>query len=157
MFIQRICRLFAEKKIPMAVVGGYAVAIHGVARGTFDLDIITEIGEENFVQIEQTLAGIGMKSILPVDARTLFQNLEAYKRSKHLVAWNFIHPDRVRDSLDILVTEDLRDYETIVVSTDAGEIVTISLDGLIRMKAGVGREQDLEDVKALKKLRGDLP
>lgn len=139
----------------MAVVGGYAVAIHGVARGTFDVDIVTEIEEGNFVRIEAALGEIGMKSILPVDARTLFQNLESFKKEKSLVAWHFIHPERVRDSLVILVTEDIRDYQTIRVSSDAGEICTLSLDSLIRMKTGAGRAQDLEDVKALKKLRGD--
>lgn len=139
----------------MAVVGGYAVAIHGVARGTFDVDIITEISEENFVRIESVLEGIGMKSILPVDARTLFKNLENYKLEKNLIAWNFIHPNRVRDSLDILITEDIRNYQTVLVSAETGEIPTVSLDGLIRMKAAAGREQDLEDVKALKKLRGN--
>ncbi len=139
----------------MAVVGGYAVAIHGVARGTFDVDIITEISEENFVRIESVLEGIGMKSILPVNARTLFKNLENYKLEKNLIAWNFIHPNRVRDSLDILITEDIRNYQTVLVSAETGEIPTVSLDGLIRMKAAAGREQDLEDVKALKKLRGN--
>jgi hypothetical protein len=155
MFIRRICQLFADNGIPMAVVGGYAVAIHGVARGTFDVDIITEISEENFVRIESVLEGIGMKSILPVDARTLFKNLENYKLEKNLIAWNFIHPNRVRDSLDILITEDIRNYQTVLVSAETGEIPTVSLDGLIRMKAAAGREQDLEDVKALKKLRGN--
>ncbi len=157
MFIKNVSQSLQQHGVQFAVVGGYAVAVHGVARGTFDVDIITELSEENFARIESALGGIGMRSILPVDARTLFKNLERYKTEKNLVAWNFVHPARVRDCLDILVTEDIREYEVVLVPSEIGEIPTISLDGLIRMKAAAGRDQDLEDVKALKKLRGDLP
>jgi hypothetical protein len=34
---------FSEAKIPFCLVGGYAVAIHGVVRGTLDLDGLIQI------------------------------------------------------------------------------------------------------------------
>ena len=153
MFIARICNLFHENNIPFAVVGGYAVAMHGVARGTFDVDIITVIDEENLRKIETALNSIGMRPILPVSAGDLFANLEKYKRERNLVAWNFMHPTRMRDSLDIVITDDMRDFEIIEVDSDFGKIPTLSLDSLIQMKSRVNREQDLKDIAALKLLR----
>lgn len=40
MILSRIIPLFSEADIPYCIVGGYAVALHGVVRGTLDLDII---------------------------------------------------------------------------------------------------------------------
>ncbi|TGN09372.1 hypothetical protein [Leptospira ilyithenensis] len=152
MFLSRIQNLFTKEKIPFAVVGGYAVAIHGVARGTFDVDIITEISEENFLKIESALKSIGMNSLLPVGAKDLFLNLGTYQKEKHLVAWNFVNPKRFRDCLDIIITEDVRNYKTFFAETDFGPLSVISLDGLIQMKSKTGRLQDVEDVQALKRL-----
>lgn len=153
MFIAKIQNLFTQNHIPFAIVGGYAVAIHGIARGTFDVDIITEISEENFVKIERSLATIGMKSLLPMTASDLFKNLETFKKEKNLVAWNFIHPNKFRETLDIVITEDIRSYQTFEAETDFGPLSVISLDGLIQMKSKTGRVQDIEDVQALKKLK----
>lgn len=102
MFIARICNLFRENDIPFAVVGGYAVAMHGVA-------------------------------------------------------WNFMHPTRMRDSLDIVITDDMRDFEIIEVESDFGKIPTLSLDSLILMKSRLNREQDQKDVAALRSLRQQKP
>lgn len=153
MFLKKIHDKFSKEEVPYAIVGGYAVAIHGVARGTFDLDVITEISEENFLRIESILQSIGLKSILPISAKEIFRNLELYKREKNLIAWNFVNPDRQRESLDIILTEDIRNCKIEHAETDFGSLPVISLEDLIRMKSKTGRIQDLEDVKALKKLK----
>ncbi len=155
MFIARICNLFREYNIPFAIVGGYAVAMHGVARGTFDVDIITAISEENFIKIETALAAIGMESILPINATDLFENLEKYKGERNLIAWNFRHPTRMRDSLDIIIADDMRDFEIVEVESDFGKIPTLSLNSLILMKSRLSREQDQKDVAALRMLKQD--
>lgn len=154
MFIARISELFTANHIPFAIVGGYAVAIHGVARGTFDLDVITILTAENLVKIETALASLDMKSRLPIAVTDLFVNLEKFKRERNLVAWNFIHPTRVRDSLNIIITEDIRDWEITEVESDFGVLPTLSLESLIKMKSRLSREQDQKDVAALKLLRG---
>ncbi len=153
MFIAKICDLFKRENIPFAIVGGYAVAIHGVARGTFDLDIITEISEANFAKIDQTLRGVGMEPLLPVKVHELFANLDTYIKERNLVAWNFRHPTRMRDSLDIIVTEDMRNYNIVEVESDFGLVPTLSLESLIQMKSRAGREQDQKDVAALKQIK----
>ncbi|MCZ8344517.1 MAG: hypothetical protein O9301_15895 [Leptospira sp.] len=153
MFLKRIQEQFSKEGIPFAIVGGYAVAIHGVARGTFDLDVITEISQENLTKMESALGFIGLKSILPVSAMEIMKKLDFYKKEKNLIAWNFINPDKQRESLDIVLTEDIRNCKIIQASTDFGPLPVISLEDLIRMKSKAGRVQDLEDVKALRKLK----
>ena len=153
MFIKEITSLFKTHDIPFAIVGGYAVAFHGIARGTFDVDLVTELSEINFVKIERALKSIGMKPLLPVSATDLYGNLSAYIKEKNLIAWNFIHPNRPRDSLDIIVTEDLRNLEIIEVESDLGKIPVLSIDSLIQMKSKANREQDLQDIEALKALK----
>ncbi|MCS6972060.1 MAG: hypothetical protein N2Z22_06075 [Turneriella sp.] len=39
LFLQKITMLFQQHNIPFAIAGGYAVALHGVVRGTFDRDL----------------------------------------------------------------------------------------------------------------------
>ncbi|MCU0824632.1 MAG: hypothetical protein MUF77_08310 [Leptospira sp.] len=153
MFLKKIQDKLSKEGIPFAIVGGYAVAIHGVVRGTFDLDVITEISEENFLQIESILGSIGLKSILPISATEIFRNLELYQREKNLIAWNFVNPERQRESLDIILTEDIRNCKIEQAKTDFGSLPVISLEDLIRMKSKTNRAQDIEDVKALRKLK----
>ncbi|EOQ87284.1 hypothetical protein LEP1GSC202_3553 [Leptospira yanagawae serovar Saopaulo str. Sao Paulo = ATCC 700523] len=153
MFLKKIQDKLSKEGIPFAIVGGYAVAIHGVARGTFDLDVITEISEENFLKLESILGSIGLKSILPISATEIFRNLELYQREKNLIAWNFVNPERQRESLDIILTEDIRNCKIEQVKTDFGSLTVISLEDLIRMKSKTNRAQDIEDVRALRKLK----
>ncbi|TGK87667.1 hypothetical protein EHQ24_00135 [Leptospira noumeaensis] len=153
MFLKKIQEQFSREGIPFAIVGGYAVAIHGIARGTFDLDVITEISEGNLTKMESALNSIGLNPILPVSAKEIFQKLAFYQKEKNLVAWNFINPNKQRESLDIVLTEDIRNCRIIQATTDFGSLPVISLEDLIRMKSKTGRVQDLEDVKALKKLK----
>lgn len=153
MFLREITDLFKSQDIPFAIVGGYAVAIHGVARGTFDVDLVTEISEANFIKIETALRGIGMKPLLPLNASELYQNLGRYVTERNLIAWNFVHPTHQRDSLDIILTENLHDLEVIEVVSDLGKIPVLSIDSLIQMKSKANREQDQKDIAALRLLQ----
>lgn len=153
MFLKDVTDLFLRNSIPFAVVGGYAVALHGIVRGTFDLDIVTELSEQNFVNIENTLKSMGMQPLLPVSATELYRNLAKYASEKNLIAWNFRNPNRLRDSLDIIVTEDLRNMQVIEAETDFGKIPVLSIDNLIRMKSRANRKQDLEDIAALEAIQ----
>jgi len=153
LFIADICKLFRRENIPFAIVGGYAVAIHGVARGTFDVDIVTEISEANLTEIDKTLKSLGMQPLLPITVHDLYTNLEAYKKERNLVAWNFRHPSRMRDSLDIIITDDMRNYEIVEIDSDFGKVPTLSLESLIQMKSRAGREQDEKDVAALRQIK----
>jgi hypothetical protein len=43
MFLKRVCQAFTDNHVDYAIVGGYAVALHGAVRGTMDVDaVLTE-------------------------------------------------------------------------------------------------------------------
>jgi len=153
MILSRIIPLFQNANIPFCVVGGYAVALHGAIRGTMDLDIITELTVDNLTTIEELLTSIGMKSSLPINACDIFTNREELIKERNLIAWNFIHLERKMDLLDILITEDIRNYNTVSVHSQWGDIPVIDLDGLIQLKSKTHRKQDHEDVQALISLK----
>jgi len=155
MFLKKLHEILQNNQIPFAVVGGYAVAIYGVARGTFDVDIITELTEQNLIHLEKILSELGLKSTIPISASEIFKNKDQLQKDKNLIAWNFVNPDRQRENLDIVLTEDIRSCSTFEAKTDFGNITVIGLDDLIRMKSKTGRIQDEEDVRALKTLKGN--
>lgn len=152
MFIHEVCAALNEAKVPYAVVGGYAVALHGVLRGTIDVDIAIVWTLKNLENVEKALKKLGLVSRLPIDARNLFLFKNEYMQNKNLVAWNFYHPSNPTKQVDLIINFDLKDGRTKSIKTDLGSIKVLSKQDLILMKKASGRPQDLEDVKALEGL-----
>jgi hypothetical protein len=151
MFIQNVCSTLDEAQVPYAIVGGYAVALHGAIRGTVDVDIVIQWSFENLERVEKALKRIGLVSLIPITAKSLFQNRDEYIQNRNLIAWNFYDPSNPINQVDIVINYDLK-QDTKKVKTSLGTIPILSLEELIKMKEASGRPQDLEDVKALRKL-----
>ena len=45
MLLLRVTRAFAKARVRYALVGGYAVALHGAIRGTMDIDLVIGLSE----------------------------------------------------------------------------------------------------------------
>jgi hypothetical protein len=88
----KICRALADHKVPFAIVGGHAVALHGAVRGTVDIDFVIQWNKANLQQTEQALAEPGLTSILPTTTEDVFNNHEEYIKQRNLIAWNFYNP-----------------------------------------------------------------
>jgi len=153
MFIQNVCCALDEANVSYVIVGGYAVALHGVIRGTVDVDIAIQWSLENLQCAEKALRGIGLVSLIPITAETLFQCRDEYIQSRNLIAWNFYDPSNPINQVDIVINYDLKEaHHTKRVKTSLGIIPILALNELIKMKEASGRSQDLADVKALKNL-----
>lgn len=152
MFINRVCSALQEAKIPYAVVGGYAVALHGAPRGTFDIDVVIKWSLKNLQKIEHALKLLGLVSRIPVDAESIFHFRDEYIKKRNLIAWNFYDPINPSHEVDIIITFDLENASAEVAKTAGGNIRILSLKDLIKMKKESGRPQDLEDVKSLERL-----
>jgi hypothetical protein len=68
MFLERLIRTLNSHKLPYAIVGGYAVALHGAVRGTIDIDLVIQFQESHFIKLEKVLTEIGLESKIPVKA-----------------------------------------------------------------------------------------
>jgi len=152
MFIHEVCKALEKAKIPYAVVGGYAVALHGAVRGTIDIDIVINWTLENLRKIEITLNQLGLISQLPINSESVFNFRDEYIQNRHLIAWNFYDPKNLTHQIDIIINYDLKNGHTETIKTNLTNIKLLSIKDLIKMKTLSGRRQDLEDVKALEKL-----
>ncbi len=150
MFIQRICSVLNEADIPYAVVGGYAVALHGVVRGTVDVDVVISWSLKHLKNTESAFKRMGLVSRVPITAEDVFHFRKEFIEQRQLIAWNFYEPSNPLNQVDIIINYDLKDPSHIQkVSTSVGTVCVLSLEELIKMKKASGRPQDLEDVKAL--------
>lgn len=152
MFIHTLCNAFEQAKIPYAVVGGYAVALHGAPRGTIDIDFVIHWSEHNLEKTEELLTNLGLASRIPVDAKTVFTFRDEYVTKKNVVAWNFYNPAKLNEQVNIIINYDLAKASTKTILTQSGKIKILKKEDLIVMKKLSGRAQDIEDVKSLEAL-----
>ena len=152
MFIHDICNSLDKAKIPYAIVGGYAVALHGALRGTIDVDIIIKWTLKNLESIEKVLNEMGLVSLLPIDSNSLFHFRNEYIQNRNMIAWNFCDSKNSINQVDIIINYDLTFADTKTINTQSGKIKVLSRKDLIAMKKAAGSPQDLEDVKALENL-----
>ena len=152
MLLLRVARALDAARVPYALVGGFAVALHGAVRGTVDVDLVIRLREAVFRRTERALNELGLLSRLPVTASEVFRFREEYLRNRNLRAWTFVNPSRPSEIVDVILSEDLArmDVEKFTIQNQVVRVASIA--DLIRMKRGTGRPQDREDVKALRRL-----
>ncbi|PIS11872.1 MAG: hypothetical protein COT73_01635 [Bdellovibrio sp. CG10_big_fil_rev_8_21_14_0_10_47_8] len=153
MFIEKLIRSFEKFKVPYTLVGGYAVALHGLMRSTVDVDLLTRLDEQNLARAEQALLALGLQSRVPVTASEVARFRKEYIERRNLIAWSFVNPKNPMEMVDILLTHDLRDVSVIHKKMQDFKISIISIDDLIMMKKEAGRPQDLEDIRGLRALK----
>ena len=153
MFIHDVCAALEKADLTYAIVGGYAVALHGAPRGTVDIDVVIQWSLQNLHKIEKTLKELGLVSRIPIDAKSVFHFREEYIENRNLIAWNFYDPLNPVNQVDIVINYDLKNKShTKTVTTPSGKVRILALPDLIKMKNASGRPQDLEDVRALEGL-----
>ena len=153
MLIQKVIRALEKHRVRYAVVGGYAVALHGAIRGTVDVDIAISLNRATFKRAEAALNEIGLESRLPITAEEVFSFRKEYIRKRNLKAWSFANPHNPLDVVDILITEDASKISTVIKRAFGMSVKVAAIADLIAIKKKAGRAQDLEDIKALKKLQ----
>ncbi len=152
MFIIKVCQALEDAHVPYAVVGGYAVALHGAVRGTVDVDIVINWTLKNLQRAESTLKALGLVSRLPIDATCIYDSKTDFIEKRNLIAWNFYNPSNPLEQVDLIITYDLQNHKADLIQTALGKIQVLSRKDLIAMKKASGRPQDLEDIRALSEL-----
>lgn len=151
-FLEKVCACLDNHKVPYALVGGYAVALHGAPRGTIDVDFIVRFQEQDFIDLEAALDSIGLKPRLPVTAKQVFQFRQEYIEQRNLIAWSFVNPNNPIETVDIIITKNLANCSTVNRALGELTVKVLSKKDLIKMKQESGRAQDLLDIKALERL-----
>lgn len=152
MFVKEVCKALDKAKVSYAIVGGYAVALHGAARGTFDVDLVLKWTLKNLQDAEKALKNLGLVSLLPLDSENVFNFRDEYIQNRNLIAWNFYDPSDPTKQVDLIINYNLNPSSIKKVKTHFGTLCILSKKDLIAMKKRSGRPQDLEDVKSLESL-----
>ena len=152
MWIEQLIDALERHKVKYAIVGGYALALHGVVRGTVDIDLVLKMSRANYQNAEKALIELGLVSRLPVGADEVFDFREEYILNRNMAAWNFTDPHNPVKAVDIIITEDLGKLKTDRIKAGKRVLPVLSVRDLIKMKRKSGRPQDLEDIKALERI-----
>lgn len=132
---------FARNDVRYLIIGGWALAAHGVQRMTKDLDVWVWPDAENSQAVMTALDEFGFGDL-------------------GLSTSDFLTPDIViqlgypPNRVDLLVTPSGVDFEEcwtdhIEIDVDGLVVPFIGLEGLKANKRAVGRTQDLADIEAL--------
>ena len=152
MFILKVSSVLNKYKVPYAIVGGHAVALHGAIRGTIDIDFITRWNLKNLILIKEALHEIGLSAKLPITPEELFDFKDEYIKNKNLIAWSFINFNDPSEQIDVIITFDLKNFSIKKIHVKGSVLNIVSKKDLIKMKKTSGRKQDIQDIEALEKL-----
>ena len=152
MFLLEVCSALNTADVDYAVVGGYAVALHGAVRGTMDVDIVVHLSEASFEATERALKSLGLSGRLPVTASQVSMYREEYIRERNLTAWSFCDVADPSRLVDIIITYDTTPIPYDTVDINGVDVRVLERLALIEMKRLAGRPQDLEDVRALESI-----
>ncbi len=161
LFFEDALILLRDGGVRFIVVGGTAVILHGVPRTTADLDLVVDLEPANLRLLVAALTRLGYRPRAPVEAAELCdpERRRAWIDDKGMRAFTFHLPGHPLADIDILIDAPIEFAELAVHAepVDAGglKLRIASVDDLIRMKLAAGRDQDLADVDALRRLRED--
>lgn len=150
MLLYEIADAFEQANIKYSLVGGYALALHGIVRATVDVDFVLNLKLADFENAEKVLAKLGLQSRLPIRAQDVIQMRKEYIENRNLLAWSFVDYKNPARQVDILIIHDLKNLKTEKISVAGRKIVVASLEELLKMKTTAGRPQDLVDISSIK-------
>ncbi len=152
-FLEKVCEALNKSRVRYIIVGGYAVSLHGAIRGTLDIDVALRWTKHDLVKAEDALQKIGLVSRLPITALEVFKFRDEYIRNRNLIAWNFHNPADPSELLDIIINFDAKGKRATYKQLATMSVPVLNIRDLIDMKKASGRPQDIEDIKALEKLK----
>lgn len=150
MFLNQVIDAFDKAKLKYVIVGGYALALHGLVRATIDIDFVLRLRLKDFEIAEQALQEIGLTSRIPVRASDIIKMRQEYIKNRNLLAWSFVDYKNPSRQVDILITKDLKDLDVKKISIGGRKMVVASLQELLKMKMASGRQQDLIDIQNIR-------
>ena len=145
---EKLLTSFKEQQIPYALIGGYAVGLWGVARGTVDMDFL--VRREDLEKLDRIMAALGY------ELRYRSENVSQYMASQALFGEiDFLHAFRA---------PTLRMLERAGEKTIFSEVLSVRVlqpEDLIGLKIQAianneNRElTDMYDIEELLRLHGD--
>lgn len=154
MFLTDVTTELARRKIKFAVVGGYALALHGIVRATMDVDLVIGLSKKNLVDAEAAMKALGLSSRIPVTAEEISKFRVEYIENRNLIAWSFVDFKDPSRQVDLLIILDVDDIEIEKISFGGKPLPVASLKSLLKMKVKANRKEDQLDIQRIKEKLG---
>ncbi len=139
-------------RIPYALCGGLALAVHGYPRFTKDIDLLVQQRDLERLEAAVKQLGFNLSSGWIVFRRGTAEEQRIYRIVKT--------DGREHMALDLVIVTSLQqpnwDSRQTLVLGDR-KIVVVSREGLIRMKRDTGRTQDQADIERLEGMHDNEP
>ena len=158
MFYLELFRALQEDKVRYLVVGGVAVNLHGIGRLTVDVDLMLALDAQNLERFVSVARRFPLKPVVPVkledfaDAAKVGEWIE----NKGMLALALRSSDPATPTVDVLVKPvvpfDDAWARRVQRSVEGIAIPIASIEDIIRLKTGTGRQKDEADIKALRQL-----
>lgn len=148
---EALLRALTDAGARFVVIGGIALGVHGVVRGTKDLDIVPDPAADNLARLAAILRALDARQI-GVDA-DLLPNQPTH--ADGLAQGGSYQLETRLGQLDILQQSDAvpafaaLDRDAIDVHYDGLRLRVCSLEHLRQMKRAAARPQDLRDLEDL--------
>lgn len=150
MFVLEVTGALARRKVRFALVGGYALAMHGIVRATMDVDIVIHLTKSSLADAEGAMKDLGLTSRIPVSAADISNFRQEYIEKRNLVAWSFADFKNPSRQVDLLIVLDVDDVDVEKISFRGKALPVASLQSLLKMKLISNRAEDQLDIKNLR-------
>jgi len=155
---QQVLSSLSKAKVKYLVAGGIAMNLHGLARATFDLDLVVFLEKENVLKFVKTMKRLGYKPKVPVRPEEFAdeRKRKEWIEKKNMVVFSFYHSKNPMDLIDVFVyhprpfNEMFRARKT--VDLLGQKIHAVSLKDMLYMKRKAGRPKDSFDLRFLESI-----
>lgn len=155
---ETLLRVLADHGVDFVIIDGFALAAHGVIRGTKDVDIVPDPRPVNVKRLAAALRALDAEVMLADDFDSSELGLAPDEAGLSL-GGNWVlrtHLGRLDVMQDVPATKGFAALRTTAVEREvpgAGSFWFSGLDDLIAMKVAAGRPQDELDVTSLQRAR----
>ena len=158
MFYLDLFATLQRHQVEYVLIGGLAVALHGIERNTMDIDVCIVISPDNLRRMIEAAKELNLSPVLPVPLETLSQidTLKEWHQQRNLQAFALRTPDLAGVTLDLLLFPPVAPVDmcqrAVRLDVSGIAIQLASVNDLIALKQSVGRPIDLADIEHLKRL-----
>jgi hypothetical protein len=145
-----------DHEVEFIVIGGYAVALHGVVRATKDIDICPAPDKDNLQRLADALRELEAR---PLDLESVIPDVKWLQRTANWTLRTKFGRLDVMQALQGLGKghggyRDLQPH-TVEAAFLGYHCRFCSYEDLVKMKQATGRPQDEIDIESLKAARGE--
>ncbi len=141
--LKAVCKHLNDEGAKYVLIGGFAMAYHGMPRMTEDIDILVEPSSENIERIKKALL------FLKDNASAEIKSDDVERHSVVRVADEIVI-DLIKEACTVRYDETIKTTESL--DLDGVIIPVANIDAMIKMKQGI-RPRDKDDLQFLKALK----